>query len=100
MDAKKEKGQYRSLKDAVSQTLKPASLAITDGEGEAFILDKHQGHPNHVLIQQKTQQLAGETAMPSSVTGRCQVDKHGTGLLLTLKRVFAILREQNSLVVG
>ena len=41
-----------------------ASFAITGGEGEASISDKLQDHPNHVLIRQESQQLAGEAAMP------------------------------------
>ena len=54
IDIKKEEGQDGSLRDAVSQTSKPASLAITGGEGEACISDKLQDHPNHVLIRQKS----------------------------------------------
>ena len=51
-----------------------------------------------MLIRQKSLQLAGKAAMPDSVISRCQVDKHGTGLLLSLKRVLDILRERNDLV--
>ena len=54
IDIKKEGGQYRSLVDAIFQTSKPASFAIISGEGEAFILDKLQDHPDHVLIGQKS----------------------------------------------
>ena len=78
---------------------KPASLATT-GEGEASILDKLQDYPNHVFIWHKSQQLAGEAAVPDSVINRCQVGKHRTGLLFSLKRVLDILREQNCLVHG
>ena len=84
--------------DAISQTSKPASLAITGGEGEASILDKLQDHPNHVLIRQKSQQLAGEAMVPDSVKSFCQVHKYGTGLLLSFKRFLDILRKQNDLV--
>ena len=84
----------------VEATSKPASLAITGGEGKVFISDKLQDHLNHVLIQQKYQQLAGEAAAPVSVINCCQVDKHGNGLFLSLKRVLDILREQNGLVHG
>ena len=38
--------------------------------------------------------------MPDSIISRCQVDKHGTGLLLSLKKVLDILRKQNGLVLG
>ena len=41
---------------------KSALLAIICGKGEASILDKFQGHLNHVLIQ-KSQQLAGEATV-------------------------------------
>ena len=59
-----------------------------------------QDHPNHVPIRQKSQQHAGEAAVPVRVISRCQIDKHGTGLLLSLERVFDILRKQNGLVHG
>ena len=35
IDIKKEGGQDRSLGDAISQTSKPASLAINSGQGKA-----------------------------------------------------------------
>ena len=50
IDIKKDGGQGPSLGDAISQTSKPASLAITGGEGEASIVDKLQDHPNHMRI--------------------------------------------------
>ena len=53
INVKKEGDQGRSLGDAISQTSKPASLAITGGEGEATISDKLQAYPNNVLIRQK-----------------------------------------------
>ena len=49
-DIKKEEGQDLSLRDAVSQMLKPASFSITGGEGEASISEKLQNHPNHAFI--------------------------------------------------
>ena len=73
---------------------KPASLAITGGEDEAFMSDKLQDYPNHVLVRQKSEQLAGAAVVSDSVISRCQVDKHGTGLLLYLKKVLNILCEQ------
>ena len=51
IDIKKEGDQDRSLGDAILQTSKPASLAITSGEDEASISDKLQDHLNHVLIR-------------------------------------------------
>ena len=95
---KKEGCQDQSLVNAISQTSMPASLAITSGEGEASISDKLQDHFNHVLIWQKSQQLAGKAAVPDNVISCCRVKKHGTCLLLSLKRVLDILREQNGLV--
>ena len=43
------------------------SLAVIGGEGKASISDKLQDHPNHVPTREKSQQLAGETAMPDRV---------------------------------
>ena len=40
IDFKKEGGQDRSLKDAVFQTSKPASFALTGDKGKASISDK------------------------------------------------------------
>ena len=30
----------------------------------------------------------------------CQIDKHGTGILFCLKRIFNVLRKQNNLIYG
>ena len=46
---------------------KPALLALTGGEDEAFISDNLQNHTNHVFIRKQSQQLAGEAAVPDSV---------------------------------
>ena len=100
IDVKKEEGQDESLRIAVSQTPIPASLAVTGDEGKVSLSDKLQDHPGHVLNREKSQQFAGEAAVPDSVIGCCQVDKHATGLRLTLKRILDILPEQNSLVYG
>ena len=54
IDIKKEGGQDRSLEDAISQMSKPASLAISGDEGEAFISDKLKDHPSHVIIRQNS----------------------------------------------
>ena len=53
-----------------------------------------------MLVQQKSQQLAGETTVPDSVISSCQIDKHGTGLLFWLKRILNALRKQNDLIYG
>ena len=53
-----------------------------------------------MFVGEKSQQFAGEAAVPDSVIGCCLVDKHGTNLLLSLKRVLIVLREQNALVRG
>ena len=54
IDIKKQGGQDQSLGNAISHMSKPASLAITNGEGEASISDKLQDHPNYVLIWQRS----------------------------------------------
>ena len=50
-------GQDRSQRNTVSQMSKPASLAVTGGEGEAFISNKLQDHTKHVLIQKSLSSL-------------------------------------------
>ena len=45
-----ERGQDQFMRDAVSQTSKPALLVVTDGEGKASILDKLKNHSGLVLI--------------------------------------------------
>ena len=54
INIEKKRGQNRSQGDVVSQTSKPAALAITSGEGEASISDKLQDHPNYAFIRQKS----------------------------------------------
>ena len=39
--------------------LKPAWHAVTS-QGEAFVPNKFHDYPDHVLVRQKSQQLAGE----------------------------------------
>ena len=51
-----------------------------------------------MFIWQKSLQLAGKAVVQDNVITLCQVDTHGTGLLLSLKRVFDILQEHNDLV--
>ena len=60
---KMEEGQDRSLGDAVSQTSKPASLAIIGGEGEAPIYDNLQNCP--------TMCLSGRSLSSLQVGPRC-----------------------------
>ena len=74
-------------------TSKLASLAPTSCVSEASIFDKLHNHLDHVVIRKKSQQLTSKAAVSSSVINRCQVDKHGTGLLLSLKRVLDILQK-------
>ena len=69
----------------------PASLAFTGSKGETAIPDKFHDHTNHVLIQEKSKQLAGEAMMPDSVIGSCQIYKHSTGLLFCLERILDVL---------
>ena len=54
---KKRRAKNRFLEDAVSQTSKPASRAITGGEGEASISNKLQDHLNHMLIRRSLSSL-------------------------------------------
>ena len=60
-------------------------------KGEASVPNKFHDHLDHVLVRQKSQQLAGEATVPDSVTSCCQIDKYGTGLLSCLKRILSIL---------
>ena len=53
-----------------------------------------------MLIRQKPKQLAGETTALDSIVSSCQIDKHGTSLLLGLKRILNVLSKQNSLIHG
>ena len=59
--------------------------------GEASVLNKFHDHPDHELVQQKSQQLAGEATVPSSVISSCQIDKHGTSLFLPQKDVYCFV---------
>ena len=69
----------------------PASLAVIGSKGETSIPDKFHDHTNHVLIREKSQQLAGEATMPDSVICSCQIYKHSTGLLFCLERILDVL---------
>ena len=91
IDVEQEESQDRSLRDTVSQASEPASLAVTGGEGEAFVPGKLHNYSNHVLIRYKSQQLAGKATVPDNVISSSQIYKHGTGLLLCLEGVLDIL---------
>ena len=52
--------------DAIFLTSEPAWLAVTSGQGEASVPNKFRDHPGHVLVRQKSQQLAGEATVPDS----------------------------------
>ena len=46
------------------------------------------------------QVLAVEATVPDNVISSFQIDKHGTDLLICLKRILNVLRKQNDLVHG
>ena len=46
------------------------------------------------------QQHAGEAAVPYSVVGCCEVDKHSSGLLFSRKAILDVLCQQGDLVHG
>ena len=68
--------------------------------GKASVPNKFYNHPDHVLVRQKSQQLADETTVPDNVISSCQIDKHDTSLLLCLKRILNALGKQNDLIYG
>jgi len=51
-------------------------------------------------IMQQLQQLAGEAAVPYSVVGCCEVDKHSSSLLFSRKAILDVIRQQGDLVYG
>ena len=75
-------------------------FAVTSGQGEASVPNKFHDHPDHVLVRQKSQQLAGEDMVPDSVASSCQINKHGISLLFCSKRILNVLCEQNDLICG
>ena len=46
------------------------------------------------------QQLAREAAVPYSIVGCCEVDKHTSGLLFSRKAILDVLGHQGDLVYG
>ena len=75
-------------------------FVISGGKGKAAIANHLHDHVDHVSIRQQLLQLAGETAVPYSVVGCCEVDKHSTGLLLSRKAILDVLCQQGDLVYG
>ena len=57
-------------------------------------------HVDHVSFRHQSQQLAGEAAVPYSVVGFCEVDKHSFGVLLSRKCILDVLCQQGDLVYG
>ena len=55
---------------------------------------------DHVSIRQQLQQLADEAAVPRSVVGYCEVDKHSSGLLFSRNDIFDVLCQPGDLVYG
>ena len=57
--------------ETIYQASEPAWLAVTSGQGGAFVPNKFHNHPDHVLVRQKFQQFAGEATVPDSVISSC-----------------------------
>ena len=57
------------------------------GEGEAVVCDKLHDHFYHVSVWQQTQKLAGESAVPYSIIGCCEINRHSTGLIFFAKKL-------------
>ena len=62
-----EKEGSQDLSSASFQTVKPALLDVTTSKDETLVLDKLHDYSDHVLIQQKSQQLADKATIPESV---------------------------------
>ena len=52
--------------ETIFQASKPAWLAVTSGQGEAFVPNKFHDHLDHVLVGLKSQQLAGKATVPNT----------------------------------
>ena len=57
--------------EAIIWTSEPAWLAVTSGQGKAFIPNRFHDHTDHVLVLKKSQQLAGEATVLDSVISSC-----------------------------
>jgi len=89
-----------SLIVAMSLVSTPSTACQSPSEAAiANHLHDHD-HVNHVSIRQQLQQLAGEAAVPCSVLGCCEVDKHSSGLLFSRKAILDVLCQQGDLVYG
>ena len=60
---------------------------------------KNKKH-GRVIREKSQQQLASKATVPDSVISSCQIDKYGTGLLLSLKIILDVLSQQNNLIYG
>ena len=83
---------------AIFQASEPAWLAVTSGQSGASVPNKFHDYSDHVLVREKSQQLAGEATVPDSVISSCQIDKHCTSLLFFLKRILNVLCKKNDLI--
>ena len=63
MEVKRELGQNRSLRNAVSGTSENA-LLVTSNTGKSLDLGKFHNHSNYVLMWKKSEQLAGKATKP------------------------------------
>jgi len=72
-------------------------LDISGGKGKVAIANHFHDHVDHVSIRQQSQQLADEAAVPYSVVGCCEVDKHNSGLF-SWKAILDVLCQQGDLV--
>ena len=63
MYVEKKRSQERSLRNTIFQASEPAWLDVTSGQDEASVSNKFHDHPDYVLVQQKSQQLAGGKAL-------------------------------------
>ena len=84
---------------ASSQAVDPALLAIIGSKGETSVFNKLNDHTDYVLIQQKSQQLAGNVTVPDRVACNCENNKKSIGLkaLLSLEECFV---SKNDLIYG
>ena len=75
-------------------------FAISAGKGKAAIANHLHDHADNLSIRQQSRQLGGEAAVPYSVVGYCDADKHSSGLLFSWKTILDILCQQGDLVCG
>jgi len=68
------------LKNSRCPSLAP--FVVTGCKDEDSIANQLHQYANHVSISQQLQQLAGKAAIPYSVVGCCEIDKHSSGFLI------------------